>query len=95
MDELRDYRFYAKDMIHPSDAALDYIWEKFTCTFFSTETIEIVKEIEKIIKAGKHRPVNPDSDEFVTFKEKVRGQIHKVLKINPDLDLSEELALFA
>jgi len=95
MDELRDYRFYAKDMIHPSDAALDYIWEKFTGTFISDESIEILKEMERIIKAKNHRAVNPDSDEFLKFKEKVRGQINEVLKKNPNLDLSEELAWFA
>jgi hypothetical protein len=95
MDELRDYRFYAKDMIHPSDAGLDYIWEKFTNTYISDESIEIVKEIEKIIRAKNHRPVNPDSSGFLKFKEKIRGQINKVLKKHPSLDLSEELAWFA
>jgi len=95
MDELRDYRFYAKDMFHPSDAALEYIWEKFTGTFVSPESIRIMTEIEKIIKARNHRPVNTDSVEFLKFKDRIRKQIDVILKKYPALDMSEELALFS
>ncbi len=95
MDELRDYRFYAKDMIHLSEAALDYIWEKFTGTFISAESADLITEIEKIIKARNHRPVNPDSAEYQKFKETVRMQINELLKKNPMLDLSEELEWFS
>jgi hypothetical protein len=95
MDELRDYRFYAGDMLHPSDAALNYIWERFADTFISTESAELMREIEKIIKAKNHRPVSPDSQEYIKFKEKIRRKISEVLKKNPQLDLSEELAIFS
>ena len=95
MDELRDYRFYAGDMIHPSDSALDYIWERFADTFISGESVKLMNEIEKIIKARNHRPVSPDSAEYKEFKEKVRIKINEVLKKNPGLDFSEELGLFS
>ena len=95
MDELRDYRFYAGDMIHPSDPALDYIWERFTDTFISDESVELIKEIEKIIKARNHRPVNPGSAAYLKFKEKVQAQIDEVLKKNPNLDMSEEITWFS
>ncbi|HJX72468.1 MAG TPA: GSCFA domain-containing protein [Bacteroidales bacterium] len=95
MDELRDYRFYAKDMIHPSEAALDYVWEKFTNTFISAESIDIMKEIEEIIKAKNHRPVNPDSAEFLQFRKKIRERIYALVQKFPALNLSEEIAYFS
>ncbi len=95
MDELRDYRFYAGDMLHPSDAALDYIWEKFTETFISDESVKLMRAIEKIIKAKAHRPVNASSIEHARFREKVREQIDEVLRIYPSLDFAEELAIFS
>jgi hypothetical protein len=95
MDELRDYRFYAKDMFHPSDAALDYIWEKFTGTFISDESIAVIRQIEKIIKAKNHRPANPDSPDYQKFKEKIRGQLNNLMDENPALDFSEELDWFS
>jgi hypothetical protein len=95
MDELRDYRFYARDMIHPSDAAQDYIWEKFTGTFISPESIDIMKEIEEILKARNHRPVNPDSAEFLQFRKRIREKIDALVKKYPALDLSGEIAYFS
>ena len=67
MDDLRDYRFYAEDMIHPSFQAVDYIWEKFSDAYFSTSTKGFIKEWEGIQKALNHRPFNPDSEEHQAF----------------------------
>ncbi len=58
-DELRDYRFYAADMIHPSDLAVDYIWEQFADTYFTEETKGKCKEFEKARKLENHRPHHP------------------------------------
>lgn len=60
MDDLRDYRFYEEDMIHPNSVAIKYIWNKFTETFFSESTLHKIKEVEKINSFLSHRPVNPD-----------------------------------
>lgn len=95
MDELRDYRFYDKDMIHPSEAGLDYVWERFTGTYISAESMHIIKQTEEIIKARNHRPVNRDSDEYTQFRKKIRGKIDKLLQEYPSLDFSEELAYFS
>lgn len=60
MDDLRDYRFYEEDLIHPNTVAIKYIWKKFTETYFSESTLHKVKEVEKIITFLNHRPVSPD-----------------------------------
>ncbi len=64
MDELRDYRFYNDDMLHPSDLAVNYIWENFAKAYFSEETIGRNKEIDKLQKALLHRPLNAGSVEY-------------------------------
>ncbi|WP_455585605.1 GSCFA domain-containing protein [Bacteroides sp.] len=75
LDELRDYRFYTDDMLHPSPVAIRYLWERFSEVFFSDETKKIMEECESIRKALAHRPFHPDSEEHKRFL----GQI--VLKI--------------
>lgn len=61
LDDLRDYRFYDKDLLHPSEQAIDYLWEKFTGCYFDRETIKIMAEIEDIVKASQHRFKDPQS----------------------------------
>ncbi|EAQ42561.1 GSCFA domain-containing protein [Polaribacter sp. MED152] len=67
MDELRDYRFYTEDMIHPNHTAIQYIWEKFTFTWFSENTKASLKEIDTIQKGIAHKPFNPKSKEHLKF----------------------------
>lgn len=67
MDELRDYRFYADDMLHPSTQAVEYIWQRFGDMFFSERTHQFLSEWQPIKAALQHRPFNPDSDEYKTF----------------------------
>ncbi|MBK6950057.1 MAG: GSCFA domain-containing protein [Haliscomenobacter sp.] len=61
MDDLRDYRFYARDMIHPSEMAQDYIWDYFSKSFFSEKTLRLIRGVEKVRQAMQHRPLRPDS----------------------------------
>jgi hypothetical protein len=75
MDELRDYRFYAEDMLHPSPQAVRYIWERFSEAAFSEETKKIIHEAEKILTAQNHRPLHPDTIACRQFKEKLAQQI--------------------
>ena len=51
LDELRDYRFYAEDMVHPSEVAVQYVWERFSSACFSAETLQIIEESENIRRA--------------------------------------------
>lgn len=67
MDELRDYRFYAEDMLHPSQVAIDYIWERFSETNISQESHSIMAEVEMIQKGLAHRPFNPNSESHIKF----------------------------
>ena len=67
MDELRDYRFYAEDMIHPSPTAIDYIWDKFKEVWFHYNVLPTMKLVEEIQRGREHRPFNPDSKEHLDF----------------------------
>jgi hypothetical protein len=77
-DELRDYRFYASDMLHPSEQAVDYIYERFAETFFSKATWQFVKAYEPIRKALEHRPFNATSPEYIAFKERTQQQLEEI-----------------
>lgn len=94
MDDLRDYRFYADDMLHPSKVAIDYIWENFSRTYFNTETSDIIKEVDKIIQARNHRPLNPDTDSHKKFLENQIEIINKISKKYPFVDFNDESEYF-
>lgn len=66
IDQLRDYRFYGKDMVHPSQEAIEFVWEQFSRNF-STETKQFVKEAEKLRRMFQHRVLNPDSEQGKAF----------------------------
>jgi hypothetical protein len=87
MDELRDYRFYATDMIHPSEVAVDYIFERFTETYLTDEAIRTAEEVRKIKKSLSHRPLHPDSEEYEKFKQKLSQQIDAIAKKYPNIKL--------
>jgi hypothetical protein len=70
MDDLRDYRFYKADMIHPNEVAENYIWDKFQETYFDNETQKFIKEWKKIKDAIAHRPFNPKSEAHQKFLAK-------------------------
>ena len=73
-DELRDYRFYAPDMLHPSQQAVDYIWERFVATVFSDSARDYLREWKPIKDALAHRPFNPDSDAYRSFLARTMEQ---------------------
>ena len=73
MDELRDYRFYADDMLHPSDLAVQYIYERFRETYFSINAKAMEVEWQPIKKALSHRPFNADSEEYKAFIAKAKA----------------------
>jgi len=68
MDDLRDYRFYTSDMLHPSETAIQYVWERFCETFFNHETQLVLNEAEKLHAASQHRPFHANSDEYQEFR---------------------------
>lgn len=72
MDELRDYRFYDVDMIHPSKLAIEYIWERFVKIWISEDAIKTMSRVEEINRGLTHRPFNPKSLEYASFLEKLK-----------------------
>ncbi|WP_395050283.1 GSCFA domain-containing protein [Flavobacterium sp.] len=76
MDELRDYRFYADDMLHPSKLAIDYIWERFSQTTISEESHSIMEDVETIQKGLAHRPFNPNSESHKKFLDNLKQKIN-------------------
>ena len=90
MDELRDYRFYADDMVHPSETAVQYIWERFGETFFSEQTKSAIVRIEKIKAAANHRPLNSQSADYKNFCIRMLDEIEKVKAEFGGIDFSEE-----
>lgn len=75
MDELRDYRFYAADMLHPSEQAVAYVWEKLVAWCFSNETKVFMDEWRPIKEALQHRPFHPESEEYQRFMEKTQERL--------------------
>jgi len=85
MDELRDYRFYAEDMIHPNQTAIHYIWEKFTECWISQGAIPTMKQISSIQKRLQHKSFNPDSEGHQKFLENVSTDIQKLQQQFPHM----------
>ena len=86
LDELRDYRFYADDMIHPSSMAIDYLWERFGDTFFDASTRVAAARIEEVTKAVGHRPLHPDSEDYRRFIRQTLLKIEDIQKEFPYFD---------
>ncbi len=94
MDELRDYRFYADDMLHLSDAAIDYIWNSFVSTYVDDKSKVIISEIEKLNKAINHRPFNINSKPYQEFAKTHLKYIDTLKKKYPSLDFNKERDFF-
>ena len=71
-DELRDYRFYKPDMLHPSDQAVEFIWDKFRATYFGHAAEQFMAEWKPIHEALGHRPFNPESEQYQAFLAEAR-----------------------
>lgn len=88
MDDLRDYRFYKDDLIHPSDTATKYVWQKFRETYFDQETTNLVDALGKIRRAQMHKPIHPDSMAHRKFIAKLEMDIIELQQKYPYLNLS-------
>ena len=86
-DELRDYRFYADDMLHPSSQAVEYIWQRLSEVYLSDDSKEFLKEWQPLKSALNHRPFNPDSDEYKGFMDKTMLKIAELQKKYPNFAL--------
>mgnify|MGYP005612869039 FL=1 len=83
MDELRDYRFYAEDMLHPNQTAIDYIWIKFFENYVDEKEFDLMNQVCEIQRALKHRPFNPNSESHLKFLENLNQKINTLVKKYP------------
>lgn len=90
MDELRDYRFYADDMLHPSPQAVGYIWERFAATMLSADSQAILNEWEDIRKAISHKPFQPESEAYKRFISQTLLKMERLNEKFPYFDLTKE-----
>jgi len=87
MDDLRDYRFYKKDMIHPNDLAEEYIWNIFQQTYLDSETRDFIKKWKKIKEAIGHKPFNSESEAHQRF---LINTLDALQKLKKQVDISQE-----
>ena len=90
IDDLRDYRFYKSDMIHPTEQAVEYIWEHFTYSFFEANALQTLGEWEVLQKALRHKPFDINSEKHQLF---IKSTLHKLETIHAKIDVSEEIEL--
>lgn len=93
-DELRDYRFYAADMLHPTEQAVDYIWERFSETYFSQLTAEFIAEWRPLKQALAHKVLDATSNDFIKFKQSGIEKLNSIAEKYPLLDVTNELQHF-
>lgn len=94
MDDLRDYRFYDDDMLHPSDLAKKYIWEAFSESYIEKATMSIYSEVTKITKACKHRFNSESASKKREFAERMQEKISEIEAKMSSIDLSNEKKYF-
>jgi hypothetical protein len=94
LDELRDYRFFKSDMVHPNEQAIDYIWQQFQQFAMDEPTRQLASEIQAIRQAFEHRPLHPETQAHQQFKSHFRNRINALLAQHPHLSLQEERAYF-
>ena len=90
IDDLRDYRYYADDLVHPSRMAVDYVWERFCEAVLAEEAKVKMPFVEQIVAAAEHRPFNPESEAHKTFCQKMLAKAESM----PEIDFSLEKSAF-
>lgn len=94
IDDLRDYRFFAEDMVHPNYAATNYVWEKFVAACIDAPSQELMKQINEINAAVNHKPFNESSAAHQTFKLKYWNILQSMQQKYPYMNLSNEINFF-
>lgn len=94
MDDLRDYRFYKDDLVHPNETAINYVWEHFTRSCLSSGGQQLLPLIEELNRAMSHRPFNPTSPQHQHFLQTYAKKTRALMELYPFLKLEKELAYF-
>ena len=91
---MRDYRFYAADMAHPSELAVDYIWTLFKEAFFAPVERQGVEQCERLSRMLAHRPVNPNADVVAQFRRKCASALAEVIRQWPHIAKLDYLSCY-
>ena len=91
LDELRDYRFYANDMAHPSPLAIDYVWERFAEHCIEKEAQSFMLQWEKICSGMEHRPFNPQAEKYKQFIEQIIEKIEELKRQYPYIEVEKDI----
>lgn len=83
MDDLRDYRFYATDMVHPSEVAIEYIWQAFQATYFDDASCQAIARCERVMKRLMHRPMSSNREVVERFNADTRMVVQNLVKEYP------------
>ena len=89
LDELRDYRFYAEDMVHPSDVAVDYIWQRFVDTYMTADTQNEMRTLHQLWRDRHHRFLHPDSPDAQQFAAHIKTRLQQLQPRYPWLESIE------
>lgn len=95
MDDLRDYRFYERDMVHPSEVAIDYIWESFCSNCIAPASMALFERLDTIRTAMAHRPLNPQSPNHIEFRKQMLNSIIQLKSDYKNLDFDQETGFFS
>jgi hypothetical protein len=95
VDDLRDYRFYAEDMVHPNYQATRYVWEKFCISAINGRSREVMKELDQLNMAFQHKPMHPNSTEHIKFRNKYKEMAQFLAARFPSIDLNKEINHFS
>lgn len=90
IDDLRDYRFYKEDLVHPNNLAINYIFEQFQNVFFTEKTISLLVKVEKLLKAFQHRIKYKETQEYIKFRKNLEKQVADLKAF--EIDFSKELS---
>ena len=93
LDDLRDYRFFENDLLHPNSQAIEYIWDKLVSSTLDQASIDVMEEVKKIKLALSHRPFNPMSSEHRSFLLKTKKDLDSLSENHPEINLKEEMRI--
>ncbi len=91
LDDLRDYRFFAEDLVHPAESAVDYVWERFMEACISEKSMESLEKVASLVRDMNHRPRFPESGEHRGFRDNLLKRVKETAAVYPFLDLEEDI----
>lgn len=94
IDDLRDYRFYKEDLVHPNEQAIQYVWEHVVKYCVATDSQALLNTIGELLKAARHKPFNPESEQHIQFLKRNAEKVKGLMDAHPGLRLAELLNYF-